>query len=249
MKLFAKPPCGRRIGVLPFGILLTAFCSQHPAAANTATGGVTGSVADDTGRPVAGARVVISSAPSIKIPISAPPVITGPSAAMVTADSNGSFQASGLAPGQYIACAEAPVQGFLDPCHWSASAPTFTVGAGQTVAGVNIVTPKGSVLQFQVNDPLQLLQPAAGPIDLSFEIQVVTGKGFHYSAPIQSSTATLRSYAITVPFGTPLNLRVLASHFAVSDQSGNPVALAGTALNVATGSVPALMLFTVTGQK
>jgi hypothetical protein len=217
-------------------------------AADGNGGGLTGSVVDDSGQPVS-ARVLISHAPTGTPPVSAPPVITGPLAAMVSTDVRGSFHAEGLGPGQYIACAEAPAPGLLDPCHWAAAAPTFTVSAGQTTSGVKIVMAKGSVLQIHVNDPLQLLGPVSTPVDLSFEIHVVTNKGLHYSAPIQSSTATGRDHAITIPFGAAVTLRVLSARLAVSDQSGNPFPQLGTAINLPSGTPPPIVELSVTGKK
>jgi hypothetical protein len=233
-----------RICVLALGVL-----DAHYVAAAAAGGSLTGSVVDDSGRPVAGARVLISYAPSVKPPGVAPPVVTGPLAAVATTDSTGAFHTSSLAPGSYIACSEAPASGYLDPCHWSTSAPNFVISAGEAVPGITIVMPKGAVLSIQVNDPQQVLKPAAGPIDLALEVHVVTSKGIHYSAPIQSSSATGRSYAIAIPFATPVTLRVLSSHLAVSDQSGQPVATMGATFNVPAGSTPAVTVFTVTGTK
>jgi len=214
-----------------------------------ANNSVTGSVVDDSGHSIAGARVLISYAPSIKPPAAAPPVITGPLAAMVTADNNGAFLASGLAPGQYIACAETTGPGYLDPCHWAAAAPGFSVNAGTTTSGVKIVMAKGAVLRVHIDDPQKLLKAAAGPVDLDFEIHVVTAKGFHYSAPIQSSTAVGRDHAITIPFDIPLNLRVLSAHLAVNDQSGNPMQPAGMTVNLPGGSTPPVIGLTIAGRK
>lgn len=240
----SRPPrsLSPQLCLVAFGIL-----SAHCVLA--ATGSLIGSVVDDGGKPVAGARVLISYATSIKSPIPAPPVVTGPLAATVTADATGTFHADGLAPDQYIACAETSTPGYLDPCHWSASAPTFTVSAGQTTSGVRIVMAKGSVLRVHVDDPQQLLKPVAGPVDLDFEIHVVTSKGVRYSAPIQASTALGRDHAITIPFDTSVSVRVLAAHLAVKDQSGKLFAALGTSVNVPTGTTPSVIGLTVTGKK
>ena len=141
-----------QIYMLPLGFLV-ADCLL---AASTS---VAGSVVDDSGAPVPGARLLISYAPSVKSPVTAPPVITGTLAAMVMSDATGAFHADAFAPGQYIACAETLTPGYLDPCHWSASAPTFTVSAGQTTPNGRIVMVKGSVLRVHIDDPQQLLKP------------------------------------------------------------------------------------------
>jgi len=220
------------------------------AASGTGPGAVTGSVVDDDGKPVAGARVLISHAPPTSTrPFIAPPVVTGPLATMVVADARGSFSADGLAPGQYIACAETTEQGLLDPCHWAAYAPGFMLSAGQTASGVKVVMAKGPVLQIHIDDPLKLLKAVTGPVDFDFEIHVVTGKGLNYSAPIQSSTAAGRDHAITIPFDSPVTLRVMSAHLAVNDQSGKPISPLGTTINVSAGTTPAVVELTVTGKK
>lgn len=243
VRVCAFHPRWRRAGVYA---AIMALSTYFLLAANAS---VTGTVTDDSGHAVPGARILISYAPSVKALVTAPPVITGPLAATVTADVNGAFHADGLAPGQYIACASTTSPGYLDPCHWSTSAPTFTVSIGQTTSGVKIVMAKGSVLRVHVNDPQQLLKPVAGPVDLDFEVHVVTSKGVHYSAPIQSSTALGRDHVITIPFDSPVGLRVLSAHFTVNDQSGKSFASTGTTVSTPSGTTPAAVTFTVTGKK
>jgi len=168
---------------------------------------------------------------------------------MVTADASGAFHVDTLAPGQYIACAETTTPGFLDPCHWSASAPVFTVTAGQTTSGVKIVMAKGSVLRVHVDDPQQFLKPVTGTVDLDFQIHIVTNKGLHYSAPVQSSTAAARDHAITIPFDTPVSVVVLSPHYTVNDQTGKSLGAQGAAVNAPAGTTPAPVALTVTGKK
>jgi hypothetical protein len=97
-------------------VALAALSTHFLLAANgNSNGGLKGSVVDDSGHPVAGARVLVSYAPSIKAPISAPPVITGPLAVAVSADASGLFQVDTIGAGQYIACAETLTPGYLDP--------------------------------------------------------------------------------------------------------------------------------------
>jgi len=229
--------------VVGFMLLLP---SAWAAAGNVA---VKGSVVDDAGKPVANAGVLISyAAPADRIRSAPPPVITGRLAAIAKSDSNGDFSVSQLAPGEYIACAEG-APGYLDPCHWSAAAPSFTMTAGQTISGMKIVMPKGAVLQVHIVDPQQLLKPVTGPVDFDFELHVITGKGLHHGAPIRSSTPGARDHAITIPFGTPVTLRVLSAHLAVSDQSGKPFASAGTTINIPAGSTPGTVGLTIVGKK
>jgi hypothetical protein len=114
---------------------------------------------------------------------------------------------------------------------------------------VKIVMAKGAILQMHVDDPQQLLAPVTGPVDLNLQIHIVTAKGLHYSAPIQSITATSRDHVITIPFDTAVNLRVLSAHFAVNDQAGAALSAAGTTVSTPSGMTPGLIVFTVTGKK
>lgn len=94
------------------------------SSAATTTPAVRGLVIDDSGKPFAGARVLIVAAlPATAPHFAAPPAITGPLATSATADSQGAFTIAALPTGQYIACAEATTPGLLDRCHWATSAP------------------------------------------------------------------------------------------------------------------------------
>jgi hypothetical protein len=207
-------------------------------------------VADDSGNPVAGARVFINSAPLASAPqFPAPPVITGKQVAMVASDSSGAFSVRNLPPGQYTACAEAPTQGLLDPCLWAASAPTFTVTAGQPTAAVNVVLARGAILPIHIDDPMALLQPAAGPVDFNLQVHIVTSKGLHYMARIQPSTTGGRNLAMTIPFGIPVTVLVRSTNLIVNNsQSGAPATASGTSVTVPAGSSPATINFVVAGQ-
>jgi len=123
------------------------------------------------------------------------------------------------------------------------------VTAGQTTGGVNIVMATGAVLHINVDDPLTLLSPVSGPVDLNMEIHLVTARGLHYSALIQSRTPTGREYAITVPFSAALALRILRAHLIVNNQPGTPVPTAGLAVNLPSGGTPQTIQLTVGGTK
>jgi hypothetical protein len=219
--------------------------------AATTTAVATGSVVDDSGRPVGGARVLISQALPAGAPqFAPPPVVTGPSVTMVAADSSGIFSIGSLPAGQYVACAEVTTPGLLDPCHWAASAPTFTVSAGTTTAGVNITMARGAVVPIHIDDPLALLQPvSASAVSFDFQVHVVTSKGLHYNAAVQGSSATSRDLAVTVPFGTPLMLRVISAHLTVNDQTGQPVSPLGVSMAMPSGTSPSTVGYVITGTK
>ena len=100
-----------------------------------------------------------------------------------------------------------------------------------------------------MNDPQGLLQPVTSPIDFACQFHIVTGKGIHYNANIQTSAAGSRDHAITVPFGTPLNLRVLSAHLVLTDQTGKTVPAAAASINAQAGTALSTLVYTVAGQK
>lgn len=229
-------------------VFASIFCLN--CWASTVNGTVRRSVVDDTGQPVGGARVVINRLPPVTAQqFAAPPVITAGVAATVIADASGAFSVDSIQAGNYVACAQMLTQGLLDPCRWATSAPQVTVVAGQVLSGVAITMAHGAVVSIQLNDPQGLLQPVTGPIDFACQFHIVTGKGIHYNANIQASTAGSRDHAITVPFGTPVNLQLLSAHLVLTDQNGNAVPSAATSISIPAGTAPATFVYTVTGTK
>ena len=151
-------------------LFLGIFCTAAWSA--TIDGSVRGTVVDNTGVPVPGARVVLSHAlasSSASAKFAGPPTITGPRAAAVTADLLGRFTAT-IPGGSYVACAQAPVEGFLDPCHWAAVAPGFNLIAGEQLTGVTITMARGAVIPIHVNDPQGLLAASTGPFNPNFRL-------------------------------------------------------------------------------
>ena len=124
------------------------FSTIFLAAADPSNGSVAGSVLDSTSKAIPGVvRVFLSQAlPPDAVRHAAPPVQTSPQVTSRLVDSAGNFKIATLAPGSYVACASTATPGYLDPCHWAASAPTFTITAGQPIVGVKIVLAKGAVV-------------------------------------------------------------------------------------------------------
>ena len=216
--------------------------------AATTNGSLSGQVSDDTGKPIPGARVTLSRAlPSSGNP-SGPPTITGPRVAAVFADSRGIFSVTTIQAGSYIACAQAPIEGFLDPCHWSSTAPHLTVVAGQRLNGLQVTLARGAIIPIHVNDPQGLLAPASRAFDRNCEFHIVTPRGLHYSARIQDSSPSGRNHAITVPFGSSFTLQVIAAHFVLADTAGK-AANAPATITSSLGASIAPMIYTVVGRK
>jgi hypothetical protein len=141
-----------------------------------------------------------------------------------------------LPAGNYVACGQAATQGFLDPCHFGASTPTFSVAKGQIVSGVKIVMAKGAVLPIHIDDAQGLLAAATGVIAPDCRVQMVTSHGYRYDAVIVAQSATGRDHQITVPFGGQVTLQVIAPHLIVNDDSGQPVSAAGKSVAIAAAA-------------
>jgi hypothetical protein len=177
-----------------------------------------------------------------------PPTVTGPRIAVVTADLLGRFGAVAIPGGTYVACAQAPVEGFLDPCHWAAAAPGFALIAGEKLTGVTITMARGAVIPIHVNDPQGLLPAAVGPFNPSCRFDVVTAKGLHYPARIQAQSIGSEDHAATIPFGAALQLQIISPHLVLADSSGKTVTSAAP-ISVAPGLSAAQLIYTVTGKK
>jgi hypothetical protein len=233
----------RNVGLLTLMLIPTAFCQV--------SGSVSGTVIDPAGNPVRRARIFISQdfPPGLtKRPV-APPVITGPNVVTTMSDRTGAFTSGHLPNGRYIACAEPETEGFLNPCHWSTAAPTFTVANGKTVAGVKVTVAKGAILSIHVDDPHQLLAQPNSVIAPDLMFHVVTAKGHRYPARIVASSATSRDHTITIPFGAPITVKVFSPNLVINDTSGKPAAVAGAAVSVPTTAAGVTLTYTVTGAK
>jgi hypothetical protein len=203
---------------------------------------------DDSGAPVPQARVFVAQAPSPAAhQVAGLPLMTGPQMLKVTADANGQFAAGNLPAGEYVACAQSPKPGLLDPCHWSTSAPKFTIAAGAITQGVRVIMAKGAVIPIHLADPQQLLKPAANATPLDCQIHLVTAKGMRYLAAIVAATATGRDHAVTVPFGTPFQLQVVSPHLTVNDATGAPAIAPGAVITATSASAIATVNYTVAG--
>lgn len=202
--------------------------------------GVSGVVVDDAGQPVAHARVRINSA-AVQVPrIQGPPVITGPMALMQVTDARGRFTTTSLLDGDYVACADAPDDGLLDPCLWQAQTAGFRIDARENPPVITITMARGAQLSIRLADAEGLLEgpsrKIAGKTDFDLKVHVVTESGTHYDVPIKNRGSNARDHGITVPTGAQLKLKIFASSHLVLDSSGRDVSQNDLSLSIPPGS-------------
>ena len=101
-------------------LLMVASLANRPAAAQTASAQVGGAILDQSGAPLAGARVVYAQRPQLvagtdgKLRVA--PGGSRVSSQAIT-DALGKYQIPGLPAGDYDLCVDAP--GYLVTCEWT----------------------------------------------------------------------------------------------------------------------------------
>jgi len=199
--------------------------SRAGMAQSSGTGSISGRVVSDDGHTVH-AIVSLQFAAARGFPSATRRVFT---------DNNGSFTFTRLPAAKYTLCAQVPelesahpaTTPFLDTCVWGSNEAAISVSTGQAVAGIVFTAPKGSWLQFRVNDPDQVLPQlaAAAPAPLEPELQlIVRGADRRYRhAQFVSKDAAGRNYQMVVPLNTALWLTVYSSVAGASDQNNAAV--------------------------
>ncbi len=143
-------------------LAMSAIIPFHSFAAGGGT--LAGSVVDSTGRPVAGAHVLVNHAPSIAAShLTAPPVITGSLAATAVASSKGTFSA--LAPFPRASTSYAPRcphRGSLIPATGDSWLRLLQLPPERLAAGVTVTMAVGAVVPIHISDPLAMLAPVSG---------------------------------------------------------------------------------------
>jgi hypothetical protein len=208
------------------------------------TGSISGVVLRPDGTGISGATLFYGRLAPAK-PKAAAAMLAPISTA--TTGTNGSFALQNLSAGTYLVCAEVP--GYLDPCHWSSSPPTFLVTAGQLVSGAAIHLNPAHQLQVQINDPQGLLANDGKTAGAFLHIGVQGVSGVFQRAVLADSNATSRHYVVTVPYDSPVNMLVSGSAFQVNDNAGMAIANTGKLTQVTVPSVGAAptLVFSVAG--
>src|SRR5215469_17919059 len=182
------PGCCQKRFALTAGIFLFSIASTLSAA--------TGSVVDESGKPVTGAliRFVQHNAPGV----SAAAVPDVASAA------DGTFTLPNLT-GAAEVCIQVPGSnaGYVNPCLWPSQKLTLSSLSATALAPIQIIVKKGAIATIRVNDPTGVL--AANPKQ-PLIVGVFAPGGMFYPATQKQADKTGRSYSLTVPYGVSASL-------------------------------------------
>jgi hypothetical protein len=212
--------CLHRIVIAVFGL---AFVLGE-SALGQGTASIQGTVQAQDGTPIAGVTISYGQM--------APPRGKAAGAMMapvhqLSSGSDGGFLIQSLKAGVYLVCVSAGRQPYLDPCHWSSTPVTFTVVDGQAITKAVISLAKGRQYQIRVNDPLQNFSQESKSQGAYLTLAIRSFSGAVHTAVVASSDSSGRSYTVTIPPDTPVNLSILPGTFQLSDSTGLAVASAG----------------------
>ncbi len=190
------------------------------ASALTAqTARITGTVTDERGAPLSGARVSASLKASPKPVALVPgrPPAFMPVQAKSDSGTNGEFQIEGLLPGLYRLCVQKP-GGYLDPCLWADQPVTVELDDGATVSGAAVVARKGGTVTVRVQDPTGTL--AANPAASDLRVGVHNGNSPLIPALPTNRDANGQTLSVVVPQGKSVTLVVSSAKLALADATG-----------------------------
>ena len=195
------------------------------------TGGIQGTLVDETGAPIAGAFVIANRVGPSSFGKS---TLSGP---------DGSYNVPNLPDGSYSLCVKVPgAVARLDPCEWSAAPTTVALADGKISTGNRLTAKKALTLLVRIEDPNHNLSPQSttnGPprIDMA-----LTPAGTTSPAILMSTDRTGRTYQITAGYDVPLSFTIAAKHLEIVDESGlatpNSGALRAFSKNIGASAQP-----------
>jgi hypothetical protein len=224
------------------GLLVAAVVAIAPLGAQSAqTGQLTGTIATQSGTPVAHAFVVSTSG-------------ANPGKSFNTRSAaDGSFTLSGLPIGIHRICVQVLEGSLLDPCQWSSTPPSATIssnqvaslGAFQLIAGQRLY-----VKLIDDNASLAANQGRGKTPGAHVLIGVWSTGGLFHTLRFRNQNGKTLNYDLVVPLNTALTLTASSTAFALTDDKGNkinPSSGANVPILIASGSMPAPIVFHVTG--
>ena len=180
-------------------------------------GKITGKILGPDGLPLRGAVV---SAHFISNSASKPAAVPLHTATL----SDGSFAIASAPPGSYRICIQTSTAATLDPCQWSSTPPTITVGAGPISKVASFAVEKGHPVQIHIEDPQGLLLANEGKkAGAHLLVGVWTARGLFVPMPIITSQVKSRDHQIYIPYDSPITLSVYSKAFKMIGATGKDV--------------------------
>lgn len=212
-------------------ILRTAFVGSALAGCivGQATGQISGTVADETGAPVASAYVTYLRTPYTSkdtVPIGGGQYTT----------KAGQFSFTGLIPATYAFCVQTePDRGYVPVCDWTYTPPSTRLTAGLSTK-VNITIQHGRRIELRMKDAGGLLPTPEDKAPSSFVVfGVRSADGRLHSAQIRSRDPGGHDYWVIVPANQVMQVSVFGSNHAFQDTNGADVALNAAGLSIPAG--------------
>jgi hypothetical protein len=210
-------------------LLLVALClTSLSRAADGPT--IQGWLRSEDGMPVAGeVQLVQYDIPCSPSPSGSPWCGPGVDYWVVT-DAEGRFETKVLEPHIYWVSAIAG-RGLLRSASWGDVSQLFQLNLknGKSIRDLVITLRRAATLIVRVNDPLELLPIQGARLSGSrLTIGVFTLQGGYYVAfegPRDAAGAL--DYSLSIPYGVPLTLWVLARDIKVTDESGTQINTSG----------------------
>jgi len=187
---------------------------------------VSGTVVDDSGAPVAGAKVYYNNAPKIVTDRAGHTQAHGPVITSTTSTGkDGSFSLSDLPAGVYWLCAEGIQPTQIRSCDWGFDATKIDLSTAPSATNAKLQVHDGVTLTFQVNDSRNQIKDFASDAGKpaapgNFRIFLVDGARLKPAQPV-SATGNTRKYALVVPKTRALRL-LLDTKLTVVNQTSGP---------------------------
>ncbi|MGH9720606.1 MAG: carboxypeptidase-like regulatory domain-containing protein [Bryobacteraceae bacterium] len=213
----------QRINSLSILVLVSA--TALAAQTTSGTGSLSGTIVDESGRPVAGAKLSYTKVAEYFRDQSGRLAVKDlgfGGEVMVGAD--GRFTLSNLPRGNYSLCAWGTRPNQVGSCEWH-GLPVVTLAPGQNIGNLTRILREGAILTLRVADPLgRILVPDSNGKILvpsrRFFIGATSESGFYRRAEVISRTPSQHVFQLRIPKQGAARL-FIDSELTVTDGVGN----------------------------
>lgn len=194
------------------------------AQTSRVVGSITGTVVNEAGTPMPGAKVLYGKLSEYTRDRNGRPVLSASGfGKAVTSGSSGRFVLAGLPGGRYEICAYGSQPNQVGSCDWS-GVGVVQLAAGQSVQNIIRTIYEGTVVTVRAADPNRkaAIPDSKGKVarERRFSIGLTAESGFYRGAERVSDTATEHVFRITIPKRQSMRL-FIDSELKVADSAGN----------------------------